>query len=284
MDEQANTEQQAVAVEERRGKLLYGSGAVAMATLFGYIITYRYETGYAARFGVPAEYVDVTLVAVLGCIGSLLFSLYILGAAVNWILTRDWVRDHRIGLGLTIRLFAYAFVLLFFSALVTFSAKQAFPWVYLASLLGLVVIEIVIPARKHPDVKGWLKKIDAYRQVERNKVRENKVMDALERIFGFEMILVFAVGMALCYPAPMIGGVNATSQREFAVAVIDKKEYALIRRYDDHYLFERLSRSKEGTVLCASVLTMTSSELAVGRVVVLKETLEEPPRVIPGCK
>lgn len=258
----------------QKGKLAFGSAVVAMATLFGYLMTYGYESGYAAYFGIPEQLVDVTLVSVLRCVGSLLFTFYILGAIINWILTRNFVKKHRVGLGLAMRLLTKSFVLLIFSLLASAPARAALPWMLGLSVLGLIYLDVIAPIRAHPEIKGWLNKIDEHRSLERERIERSKVMDALEKIFGFEMVFIFAVGFLLYWASPTVGKLNAASERGFGVASIDSKPHVLIRRYGDQYLFEKLSRNETRNLACGHVLTMTSGELAARRTAIQKIVMD----------
>ncbi len=267
----------------QQGKLLFGSGVVAVATLLGYILTHRYEVGYAAKFGISEQAVDVTLPAVLTCIGAIIFLFYFLGATVHWILTRAFIRRHWVGFSLMARLTGSSFILFIFCALITHQAQRLFPYLFLISLIGLGIKEIWIPIHKQIGVKGWLHKIGAYRKEVTEKAQESKAMDVFEKLFGLEMVLIFVFGATLCWPAPMVGSIKAATQRDFAVATIDGKSYALIRRYDDRHLFELLSRNEQESILCSKVLTMTSSELAAQRITMQNFSID-PPRMVADCE
>ena len=152
---------------------LDGAVWVLLLTALAYSLAYGYQCGYLAFFGVPAEFVEVDLRAVLICaaisIAGLGFLVWIVGVLLSLRSERMSERLKR----------DYSFVIVFAVVVATFLYLLDAPWpvllLILAGFAGMPVLNLLIyPVFEYRNVKGYLAKLEKAAEVRAAEIAAKK--------------------------------------------------------------------------------------------------------------
>lgn len=234
----------------------------AMVSLFGYLIAYQFEVGYLEFFGIARQLVTVTLSGVLACSGSIAVGSYFSFLALGWFHQSKKITERRkeiISFGL--RIFAevaFLYIVLFVIDLPQRLSPKGNPQIMLIIfLVSIFIFEIIWPIKKYKHIKKWM---DRILQKERDWFEKTDILDRLSEKIGIAPVFIFVMGVSVLWFSSYVGYIYAKQEKEYGIITLNGQEFALVRKYDDTYLFEPLNRQNKAVT--AKVLTLKSNDLA----------------------
>ncbi|MFA5107834.1 MAG: hypothetical protein WC497_05975 [Patescibacteria group bacterium] len=241
-------------------KVLSETTLIAAVSLVGYCSYFAYEASFLGHFGVPVDFVSVTLSGVIGKVAALLAASYFLIPALDWVSRRDFLHGRWMTvlfvvqevttLGLLLSFFAVGFLI-------------GWPVLVIISVAGAVIHAwrvYWVPRSVYPEIIGWLKRIGQRQHDRVRRSTERGLVYALKLKFGRVPVAVALLGIVVVTFASLFGGWKAKGQTVFGTTIIGGAEYALIRKYDQQYIFLPLNRKQR--MVADSALTLTAESVS----------------------
>jgi hypothetical protein len=238
--------------ESRKGRAWFSEGLIIAATpVLAYMITFTYEAGFAAFFGIPSEFISLNLTTfflVAFYLGLIVFLLLAIAALVL-ILTP--ARDHplyRRVLGvLPVFLSTVGYIVIFGS----YWREWA---LFLPGVVILIVFLFVLPAVVHRD-KG--KYVDRLRAADQVVSKSASVFDRVMEKGGSTVVTGFLYVWIILSLSHAAGRSSALRQREFLVTSTSP-EMVVLRVYGDNLIAAPLDRERKRVQRSFVILRMAA--------------------------
>ena len=255
---------------------------LATASASAYLWTFQYERGFASHFGVPAQFINVSLINVLFVaalvIGVIFTAIPVANALVMIFFPR--VSSHPLLLRHATTMFILLPIALF----------PAYIYGTRLALLGglgmlafMVLYVFVLPLLNRREV-GYIKKLEV--QAERDRsTGATTLIGLVSRRLGPNLTLGVYLFIYSFFFATFAGDATATNQKEFLVTTLPSStnEVVLLRAYGDDLIFAPFNRNtkevqKSFTILKVADLKTPLTLEAVGPLnpVTVKPQAEKP--------
>jgi len=213
---------------------------IALATLLGYLIAYRYESGYMSFFGVPDDFIEINLIRVLIAgftIFSVLLTFIVMIEGLLFLLPKDLGFFTRPLLKLS------PFLLAVVISLLTYGLE----WRKYIFLLILLIIfsflEFVFPLLSQKEVKGYREKLIAQDKYDTERISTRFISHFYENVER-PTIFIFAIILFVVLFAATFGESKAMRQIDY-LTINTSPEAVVIRTYGDKLIclpFDRKSK------------------------------------------
>lgn len=213
---------------------------LALLTIISYVSAYSYECGYAAYFGIPVDFIELSLdVALRAGIGILFFTLLI-AFTINLpiiLLHGELTRQD------DLRRRAVIVHVFFLIGLVTIIRGFGFVWWMICAFLAVVVLldVLVLLVPYLVDRKSFPEEAPFFHRIARQAGDEpHSAYSILERVIDRRLNLALFAGLPLLMFFAYAAGVGS-ARNESAFRVSDSDNLVLIRRYGDSFALRSLS-------------------------------------------
>jgi len=215
----------------------------ALMPIFGYLIAYRYETGFAEEFDIPSSLVVVDLSKTLRVTGILIF-LYIL--ILGFLDIRIQVGKSENAIIRSIGRFLIPLFLLFgYIVLQGTSGLYVIPWGIIIALT--LIVEFVLPLVRERKTKGYKKKLE--KQEEGLYQRDNSFISRMIKgkeddsgLFRYAFVVLILISI---FYINLFGSSEAKQKTKFLV-IKSSPELVVLREYSQIFIcaeFDRKNRT-----------------------------------------
>lgn len=213
---------------------------IAGLTVFSYTIAFVFEAGIADHFGIPFEFIEVSLTGIFVAFITLLTGLliiYVLLEILNplWVKLSDAIRRR-------LRLY-FGFFFAIIGSLIIAGGSIASLKIILIWFIVMVFIDFIIPALSRKKGKSYVEKVQESHEADLqydtffDKLIQNLQIDT--RTFKIILFLIFVIFLSF-----YSGLGKARKQKEFLVLQSDKNQVVL-RKYGDIFITTKVDRDKK---------------------------------------
>jgi hypothetical protein len=238
--------------ETRKGRAWFSEGLIIAATpVLAYMITFTYEVGFAAFFGIPSEFISLNLTSFFLVAFYLGLMVAFLLATAGMVLIFTPARDHplyrRVLSVLPLSLLAVGYIVMFQSYWREWAA-------ILPGLVILILLVFVLPAVVHRD-KG--KYVDRLRAADQVVSKSASVFDRVMEKGGTTVVAGFLYAWIILSLSHAAGRSSALWQREFLVTSTSP-EMVVLRVYGDNLIAAPLDRERKKVQRSFVILKMAA--------------------------
>lgn len=213
---------------------------IALISSGSYLLTFQYEKGYAAYFGIPSSFINLSLTNVLyiaALLTGFILSAFPFANILTIVLFSNIIRNQTIA--------SYLFITVMLAIMAFFPAYIFGSWVvFIVSLIMFLMyvgIIFIIPLIAHRKKGSYIKRLEAQAEIDLDPNIIN-LFDLISFKFGklgTLLILLFIISVSFASTA---GSASAINQEEFLVNQ-SKPEMVLLRTYGDNLIFAPFDRN-----------------------------------------
>ncbi len=242
-------------------KKIFSSGAflIAMLTFVGYVVAYVFEWSYLNAFGIAYQFVDVTPPLIVGSVilvfGGLSVSLFIIKWLSNLLAKNEKYNDFIFDIILTV----------FFSGLVALGLPFSIGygerfWIFVALFFLSYFLYIFFPVWRRMPKKGKGDFFERYHRSKDLQEKDDNFLDRVSSVISFVPVFIALLAFIGSDIALFLAKTLAVQDSYYGVINIDGRDFALVRRYDDRYLFLHFNRNDHK--MGSEIMVLTSGVLA----------------------
>ena len=211
-------------------KIFTESIILAAIPALGYWVGFIYELGYFNYFGLPRNFIEITLNSVL------LNSLSVVGGLVAFLVLFDFIRRGMSGVTEALKFTLYKILLSSLLVLgfgLVFNTSLIKIVTFLLVLAGPIIFqEILWPLWTHRGVKGFGNKVAA---AKKKDFEYESATDKIAEKIGMAPFLIITFIYFISIFSYLAGGYQAKKQEYFLTSE-SKPSYVLVRRYTNNWL------------------------------------------------
>lgn len=218
-------------MSEQKISIINESVFLAAIPVIGYWLAYLYQLGQMTYFDIPSMYVEININSVISAIAALLVVLMVFYILLESVYVLFIGRLPRI---LKYSIFEALFMILFY-----WSCAIIFKWTLTKAIVfGLPIVGVFIftnfflPLFSHKDVKGYVAKLEAQNNRDKDTPRIIKVLgDKIGQLGRYSLVLFYL----LSYFAYFSGGYVASISSEFTI-IKQTPELVVLKKYAENYI------------------------------------------------
>jgi predicted Holliday junction resolvase-like endonuclease len=227
--------------EEKKSFNIFSDAIIAvLIPIAGYYTAFRYETGYARYFGIPATFIEVGLSEVLGLVGLLLI-LFFMTIGYMDIRAKFYKGKNPINRAIGRVLFP----ILVLSLLIYASDLRGLNlYTILFFMFVILFVEFILPLFSQRKIKGYKNKLEQQEQKdEMSKSRMSSWLRSYSKgrgIFKYAAIVLIVFSL---FFMDSVGGAHARHQTSFLI-LKSNPELVVLRKYSGKLICAEFDRGK----------------------------------------
>jgi len=228
--------------EKKKNFTIVSDAIIAvLIPIAGYYIAFRYESGYAGYFGIPATFIEVGLSEVLGLIGLLIILFFM---AIGYLDIRAKFYKGKNPITRAIGRVLIPIVGLFL-VIWGFNLKGFELWFILFIVFFLLVAEFILPLFIQRKIKGYKNKLELQEQKdEMSKSRMSSLLASYSEGKGIYKGAILILALFSFFYMDTFGGANARHQKSFLI-LKSNPELLVLRKYSGKLICAEFDRGKK---------------------------------------
>lgn len=226
---------------ESRKSIISEGVLVAASSVLAYLLTFVYERGFCAVFGIPSEFIAPTLTSIFLTACALIPALIVLYSLADFIYV---ILPKRMRGGPEYWRMIYLVIFGFIAWLEGYFTVKIFPIFFIM----IVFFDFGFPLITQRSHKGYRAKLEAQDKIDNEETLLGLIMQPLGA--GWRLFLVFILILTLLTYS--LGRKNAINQKDFLVINTLSQPYAVLRIYGDKLIcasFNRETKEIQGSFL-----------------------------------